>query len=44
MAETMFSYLPLEIAFQEIREIGKVTEKEMFEATGGVNTHKGMIF
>lgn len=44
MAETMFSYLPLDIAFQQIREIGKATEKEMFKATGGVNTHKGMIF
>lgn len=44
MAEVMYSSLPLDIAFQKIREIGKVTEREMFEATSGVNTHKGMIF
>lgn len=44
MAETMFSSLPLDIAFKKIREIGKTTEEEMFKATSGVNTHKGMIF
>ena len=44
MVETMFSSLPLDIAFKKIREIGKITEEEMFKATSGVNTHKGMIF
>lgn len=44
MAEVMFSYLPLDIAFKKIREIGKKTEKEMFIATKNINTHKGMIF
>lgn len=44
MAEVMYSSTPLDIAFNRIREIGKETEKEMFEVTRGVNTHKGMIF
>lgn len=44
MAEVMYSYLPLEIAFKKIREIGKTTEAEMFKTTNNVNTHKGMIF
>lgn len=44
MAEVMYSSIPLEKAFFLIREIGKETEKEMFEVTKGVNTHKGMIF
>ena len=30
--------------FHTIREIGKETEEKMFLATGGVNTHKGIIF
>lgn len=30
--------------FAEIRAIGIETEKAMYQATGGVNTHKGMIF
>ncbi len=30
--------------FEKLREIGKLCEKEMFIATDGVNTHKGMIF
>jgi len=32
------------ILFQKLREIGKKCEKEMFLATKGVNTHKGIIF
>lgn len=31
-------------SFQHIRKIGIACEKAMFEATSGVNTHKGMIF
>lgn len=30
--------------FQALRGIGFKAEKAMFEATGGVNTHKGLIF
>jgi len=31
-------------SFKRLRKIGIVCEKAMFEATKGVNTHKGMIF
>ena len=34
---------PAEV-FPAVREIGVEAEKRMFEATGGVNTHKGEIF
>ncbi len=30
--------------FRKIRKLGMDAEKVMYEATGGVNTHKGMIF
>ncbi len=30
--------------FQALRDIGVQAEKTMFEATGGINTHKGLIF
>ena len=30
--------------FKDLREVGKVAEKEMYEATKGINTHKGTIF
>ena len=30
--------------FDGLREVGKRCEKQMFKATSGVNTHKGMIF
>ena len=30
--------------FEELREKGRVAEKTMFNATNGVNTHKGAIF
>jgi len=33
-----------EILFENLREIGKECEQEMFLATRGINTHKGMIF
>lgn len=34
---------PAEV-FPAVREIGVEAEKRMFEATGGINTHKGEIF
>lgn len=30
--------------FDHLREMGKVVESQMFEATSGINTHKGLIF
>lgn len=36
--------LPCDMAFKELRKAGIEAEKIMFEATGGVNTHKGAIF
>ena len=30
--------------FPPLREAGKAAERDMFRATGGVNTHKGLIF
>jgi len=30
--------------FQQIREIGKAAERAMFQATNGINTHKGAQF
>ena len=30
--------------FKNLRELGKVARKEMYEATKGINTHKGTIF
>lgn len=35
---------PDEKIFDDIREIGKLCEKRMFQATNGINTHKGLIF
>ncbi|MFK5881311.1 MAG: triphosphoribosyl-dephospho-CoA synthase CitG [Sulfurospirillum sp.] len=32
------------VLFQRLKEIGKECEKEMYLATGGVNTHKGIVF
>ena len=32
------------VLFLELRALGQACEKAMFEATKGVNTHKGMIF
>lgn len=34
----------LSMLFHMLRQIGKEAENAMFAATGGVNTHKGMIF
>ncbi len=30
--------------FKNLRDLGKKAEKEMYEATNGINTHKGTIF
>lgn len=35
---------PKEIFFNRIRRLGIEAEMKMYEATGGVNTHKGIIF
>ncbi|HAE81574.1 MAG TPA: triphosphoribosyl-dephospho-CoA synthase CitG [Lachnoclostridium sp.] len=36
--------LPAEELFQRLRYQGRQAEREMFRATGGVNTHKGLVF
>ena len=36
--------LPEEQFFPRLRFLGQQAEKDMFAATGGVNTHKGLIF
>ncbi|MBR5314387.1 MAG: triphosphoribosyl-dephospho-CoA synthase CitG [Clostridia bacterium] len=36
--------LPESDSFADARKLGLDAEKQMYEATGGVNTHKGMIF
>lgn len=36
--------LPREETFCRLRTAGRAAEREMFAATGGVNTHKGVIF
>ncbi len=35
---------PPQAVFQRLRSAGLLAEKAMYEATGGVNTHKGAIF
>lgn len=32
------------LMFAELREFGKIAEREMFAATKGINTHKGAVF
>ena len=39
-----FSSLPLNLIFRKIRYMGTLAEKEMFNSTDNINTHKGMIF
>ncbi len=36
--------LPPEETFRRLRPLGRRAEREMFAATGGVNTHKGAVF
>lgn len=38
------SHLPAPELFSHLRELGLQAEQQMYEATGGVNTHKGSIF
>ena len=44
IAHLGYSPKPIDELFSEVRKIGKKAEKYMFEKTGGINTHKGMIF
>ncbi len=44
MAYVAYSYESPKSIFKAIRTIGIKCEEEMFRATNGVNTHKGMIF
>lgn len=37
-------YLEADLEPEMLNQIGRYAEKEMFEATNGVNTHKGLIF
>src|SRR5659263_14142 len=39
-----FSNKPCKDIFNSIRPIGIEAEKDMFEITKGINTHKGMLF
>lgn len=39
-----YSYHEPKYIFDSIRNIGKLCEEKMFEATNNINTHKGMIF
>ena len=43
-AQTGFDYSDPKDIFERNRQIGICAEKAMFEATEGINTHKGMIF
>lgn len=38
------NYDNIEVIFPELRKIGRFAEEAMYQATGGVNTHKGLIF
>ena len=44
MFEVGYSFYKEEYIFDTIRNIGKICEEKMFEATNNINTHKGMIF
>jgi triphosphoribosyl-dephospho-CoA synthetase len=40
----MGHYKPLGLVAERLRKTGKKMERAMYRATGGVNTHKGLIF
>lgn len=44
IAEASFSKLPTKKLWKELSQIGLNGEKAMFNATGGINTHKGAIW
>jgi triphosphoribosyl-dephospho-CoA synthase len=44
IAFVSFGQKPSQSLREKIAEIGRIGEKAMFEATGGVNTHKGAIW
>lgn len=44
MAFKGYSYMDIHDIFKVSRKIGIRCEREMFQATGDINTHKGMIF
>lgn len=45
IAESAYDgYMSPELVFHDIRKIGKAAEIAMYQATDGVNTHKGIIF
>lgn len=44
LAGEQFTGCDLWELFNEIRQIGIATERKMFQITGGINTHKGIIF
>ncbi|UOE57859.1 triphosphoribosyl-dephospho-CoA synthase [Cytobacillus oceanisediminis] len=44
IAETSFNRTPSQELREEIAMIGRRGEQDMFQATGGVNTHKGAIW
>jgi len=44
MAEACFKEVPWEHHFEEMVALGKAYEERMLEATGGINTHKGLVF
>lgn len=43
-AGTMFNKEDYTLLLKSIRPMGIEAERQMFKATGGINTHKGMIF
>ncbi|UGB33054.1 triphosphoribosyl-dephospho-CoA synthase [Metabacillus sp. B2-18] len=44
IAYTSYGRLPSQSLREEIAEIGRAGEKQMFEVTNGINTHKGAIW
>ncbi len=44
LAGMLFDQEDLRLLFQQLRQLGVEAEETMLKATGGVNTHKGLIF